>query len=519
MGGLRISALAIFVALVTLVTLGSPSRSAAVFPGPNGEIMLTSDRNGTNDLYTIEPDGSKPARLFDAGDSERSYGRWGDERGEQVIFVDRENNNDDMALGTPATGEINMLTSSRAADLDPLLDEGIIALFATDRDGDFELRLKLAFGPIFGSRAVRRELRAVALSRIRPRLAFDLTDNQVVDRHPDFASEGRAGLLYTTREGGDLDIVALRTPNSPRPVIAGPADERDPALSPDGTRVAYVSNQSGNPEIYVADSDGRNRSRLTVDPGRDTEPAFSPDGKMVAFTSDRDGNREIYAVAADGAAVPVNLTNNPAEDFAADWRPEPPPLRCWGNGAYRPFRGSSGPDSITGRPGRDLIRARGGRDTAFGNGASDCVFGAAQGDLLFGNNGDDSLSGGAGFDRLSGGQGRDLVFGDSGGDRIRGGAGRNYLDGGAGDDRIRGGPSADSISAVFGRDVVNAGAGRDFIVARRPKRLRCGPGRDFVLLRGPSPRVGRDCERVIRGGRIFRVTQALRRIAESRPPR
>lgn len=48
------------------------------------------------------------------------------------------------------------------------------------------------------------------------------------------------------------------------------------------------------------DSDGRNPTNLTNDPDFDGEPAFSPDGSKIAFVSDRDGNREVYVMDSNG---------------------------------------------------------------------------------------------------------------------------------------------------------------------------------------------------------------------------
>jgi TolB protein len=49
-------------------------------------------------------------------------------------------------------------------------------------------------------------------------------------------------------------------------------------------------------------------------------PAWSPDGKKIAFLSERDGNPEIYVINADGSAQ-TRLTNNPGEDGDPAWEP------------------------------------------------------------------------------------------------------------------------------------------------------------------------------------------------------
>ena len=61
-------------------------------------------------------------------------------------------------------------------------------------------------------------------------------------------------------------------------------------------------------------------TRPTDDPSLEYDPDWSPDGTRVAYTSDRSGNREICVKNIDGKGV-FNLTNNPANDWAVAWMP------------------------------------------------------------------------------------------------------------------------------------------------------------------------------------------------------
>ena len=65
------------------------------------------------------------------------------------------------------------------------------------------------------------------------------------------------------------------------------ADDFAPAWSPDGRRIAFVSNRDGNDEIYVMNADGTAVTRLTMNPGEDGGPIWSPDGKQILFVSVR----------------------------------------------------------------------------------------------------------------------------------------------------------------------------------------------------------------------------------------
>jgi len=82
------------------------------------------------------------------------------------------------------------------------------------------------------------------------------------------------------------------------------ASATDPALSPDGSRIAFVSQRDGNAEIYVMNADGTGATRVTNDPQPDGRPSFMPDGQSLVFHSSRTaGKQQIWAVNVDGTGL------------------------------------------------------------------------------------------------------------------------------------------------------------------------------------------------------------------------
>lgn len=94
--------------------------------------------------------------------------------------------------------------------------------------------------------------------------------------------------------------------------------EGQPALSPDGSRIAYSAYESGNQDIYVTDIRGSAQSRLTDDPAEDSDPAWFPDGSAIAFTSNRSGRLAIWKVGAVGGGATLLLDDAFQPDISPD---------------------------------------------------------------------------------------------------------------------------------------------------------------------------------------------------------
>lgn len=105
----------------------------------------------------------------------------------------------------------------------------------------------------------------------------------------------------------------------------GPLELRlgeSPDWSPSGDQIAYrgCDERGGNCGIYIMDENGANPTRLTTD-ASDNAPVWSPDGKRVAFMSAQDGNWEVYVVNLANPR-PRRLTTNPANDGLPAWSPD-----------------------------------------------------------------------------------------------------------------------------------------------------------------------------------------------------
>jgi eukaryotic-like serine/threonine-protein kinase len=94
---------------------------------------------------------------------------------------------------------------------------------------------------------------------------------------------------------------------------------RSPAISPDGRRVAYASDD----QIFVADADGTNPRQLTQDAFTNRGPRWSPDGRTIAFYANRTGTFQIWTIRPDGSGLRQVTDQTGTEGFYYPvWSPD-----------------------------------------------------------------------------------------------------------------------------------------------------------------------------------------------------
>jgi len=100
----------------------------------------------------------------------------------------------------------------------------------------------------------------------------------------------------------------------PEKLITSSAYEENPAYSPDGRKIAFVSDRSGVSNIWVCDADGSNPVQLTSFEVQAGTPRWSPDGRQIVFDALDGGDWNVYVVDTEGG-VPRRLTPEPSADF------------------------------------------------------------------------------------------------------------------------------------------------------------------------------------------------------------
>src|SRR4029434_5050463 len=98
--------------------------------------------------------------------------------------------------------------------------------------------------------------------------------------------------------------------------------DSDVTVDPTGKWLAFASTRhSEHTDIYLQRVGGNSVGQLTSDPAEDSQPAFSPDGRQIAFCSTRSGNWDIYIMDVDGKNV-VQVTNSPSQELHPSFSPD-----------------------------------------------------------------------------------------------------------------------------------------------------------------------------------------------------
>jgi len=150
-----------------------------------------------------------------------------------------------------------------------------------------------------------------------------LTHGTSAENEPSLSGDGQR-LAYSTSDDNP-DIVVLDRATGLRTEISGATDELDPAVAPDGSSVAFVSDRRGGYDLWLQPlregrPDGPLR-RLTDHRGLVAVPAFSPDGRWLAYHRVIDGQRDLWTVPAAGG-VPQRFTEHPAIDINPSFSPD-----------------------------------------------------------------------------------------------------------------------------------------------------------------------------------------------------
>lgn|GEM_PF-4114121 len=275
---------------------------ADTVPGSNGKIAFTSNRSGTSEVYTMNPDGSDVTNLTN-GDGGLDPA-WSPD-GKQLAFTSDRDGENEIYIMDEDGSNVTQVTSNTDNDTVPTWSP----------DGT-----KLAYikSGTFGG-----EIYAINVDGTNETA---ITNNFVDDTTPSWSPDGTKIAYGQYVAGSQFNLFIANADGSNEVGIPNQSftASMDPTWSPDGTKIVFQANRTGNYDIFVTDVDetvAANQVNLTNFPAAsDVSPSWSPDGTKIVFQSNRTGNNDIYTMSTDGTNV-VALTNDAGQDTQPVWQP------------------------------------------------------------------------------------------------------------------------------------------------------------------------------------------------------
>ena len=259
-----------------------PTQPAAELSGKIYFPVFHEDQ-ASYDIYWHNADGSGEAQFL-VGEASQPAASW---NGDELAFRRWKRDGRGivaMDIGGPNPGmDYRRLTSqSFVEDAMPAWSpDGGSIMFSSRRESDRQSRLYITPSGGGQERALEQNFKPV------------------IGITPNWLKDGR--VVYSGCVGESCGLVVVNPDGANPTVITDHWTDFQPACSPDGSRIAFTSQREGEWEIFTANTDGSNVTKLTDNHVIDGLPTWSPDGNSIVFASDEGGLWGIWVMDADGS--------------------------------------------------------------------------------------------------------------------------------------------------------------------------------------------------------------------------
>ena len=279
-----------------------------------GRIVFHSARDGDDEIFVMNADGSNPVQLTHNDGLRDRHPNWSPD-GTRIVYagdIGDNFNTEVVVMNADGSNQVN-ITNAPLYDGSPgWSPDGTRIVFETNRDdpNGFEF-----FNDGDPQEIYVVNANGTGLTRVTNRAGIDV--------HPDYSPDGSRIAFAADLSGlGTEEIFVMDVDGSNLVNLTNSAGmDLRPAWSPDGSKIAFHSNRNGNFDIFVINADGTGLTQLTNSSGNEFSPDWSPDGRAIAFAGRLDGGNdaEIVVINADGTGATQLTSNNGIEDNGPSW--------------------------------------------------------------------------------------------------------------------------------------------------------------------------------------------------------
>jgi hypothetical protein len=270
--------------------------SAKVLP----VIVFDKEDGGNRDVYRVALDGSDLVRLTNhaASDLDPTSARG------RVIYASYRNGNADLYWVPLYGGFQTRITTNAAHQLEPFVNqESSRLVYTDDRTGIpkiWSAKMVPATGVVYADVARTTGLGTAASLEASPMLK-PTTVNQIA---------------YVSTQTYGADIYTMQFASPPVSAIAHSAADVEPVYNTTGNRIAFTSNRTGDPEIFIFNPNTLAITQVTTHVGYDGQPTFLEDGRIV-YIAEVGGVKQLWWINPTtfvGAQIPTGtgVPRNPS---------------------------------------------------------------------------------------------------------------------------------------------------------------------------------------------------------------